>query len=125
MPPLETAESIVEVAAITGQGHTALLLKTKRHSRLRLRIVVCDRSGQVTYSLDEDATISPFDSLFGKTLNGATLLHCLDDAILKQSAHGSTILPAPATGLSAGDILHAHPAGLLIQQPSRLYLATA
>ncbi len=51
-----------------------------------------------------------------------SVLTATNDGILKQKGHVQMLLHDAADYITAGDMLHAHPRGLIIQQAQRLYL---
>jgi hypothetical protein len=51
-----------------------------------------------------------------------SILTATNDGILKQKGHVQMLLHDAADYISAGDALHAHPRGVIIQQAQRLYL---
>jgi hypothetical protein len=87
---------------------------------------VTNGRGQLLYRRDHPAgAVVHHETLTGKTLAGATLLHSTDDGILKENERGLTLLADSAGYVAHGDILHSHPAGgVLVQRSSSLYLLT-
>lgn len=80
--------------------------------------------GKTIASMSFSATDSPHDWIEGKALVGTTLLHPVDDGILKIDAAGSSTL-LPAGGLvNATSLLHPWRDGVLVQNERTLALLT-
>lgn len=126
LPPvsLQPGESISELAFYATENAAAFLLRRQRQGQLFTQTILVDHQGKPLRQGEEPAE-PPFDQLTGKALVGTTLLHATDEGILKETAKGKVLMSDAAANCSFGDWLYAHPAGLLIQQPSALYLATA
>ncbi|MCI0643509.1 MAG: hypothetical protein L0332_07840 [Chloroflexi bacterium] len=124
-PLLRAGESLVESNALFSQKEVAFLLKISHNGQQRSRVAITNQQGRLLHTFEHDAAGALYDdTVFGKALFGATLLHPTDEGVRKESEHGQTLLAGTAGFVSHGDALHAHPNGLLIQQASRLYLAT-
>lgn len=121
-------ESVLEMHAVTSSTATAFLMLIRRGSDLLCRYALYDEQGRLLQEVQQDAHLPPHNRLTGKALIGSHLYHATDTGILRQSLPDSTLSvsvgPADAGDLlGATDLLHAHPAGLLIHQPHRLLFA--
>lgn len=125
MPPVPAGATIQEVSATFSQEHLAFLLRLNQGGKLLNRyVVVAAGRGQVSHFHDHPADLPPHDTLHGKALFETTLLHPSDEGLLKERMNQTILLKDPAGYVGSGEMLFSHPAGLLIQTPSRLYLAT-
>ncbi|MCA9938564.1 MAG: hypothetical protein KC418_07980 [Anaerolineales bacterium] len=121
-PMLPTAAGIIrDTAALFNANHAALLLQTSHKGQETTHTRLYDRRGGLRHEWRSDTDTAP---LTGRALLGETVLWATDAGIHKQNATGQTLLSDSAGHVAAGDLLHAHPQGLLIQQASRLWLAT-
>lgn len=124
LPALPPHTSLQDSAALFSQSHVAILLQTTQNGQQQQRVFLFDHRGQPGGHWQRAAAHgAQFTTLAGKALVGQTLLHATDDGILKENSAGQTLLADSAGHVAHGDLLHAHPQGLLIQQTSRLWLA--
>lgn len=123
LPPVtvQPGESVSELMFYAGENAAAFLLRRQRQGQSLVQTMIVDHQGHLLRQGEELAD----DLLSGKVLVGTTLLQATDDGILKATAKGKVLMGDAAAVTSFGDWLHSHPAGLLIQQPSALYLATS
>lgn len=125
MPPLPAGATIQEVTATFSSEHLAFLLRLNHAGKLLNRyVVVAAGRGQVSHFHDHPADLPPHDILLGKALFETTLLHPSDEGLLKERMNQTILLKDPAGYVASGEMLFSCPAGLLIQTPSHLYLAT-
>lgn len=125
MPSLPAGATIQEVTATFSQDHLAFLLRLNQAGKLLNRyVVIAANRGQVSHFHDHSADLPPHDTIAGKALFETTLLHAGDEGLLKERPNQTVLLKSAAGYLAAGDSLHPHPAGLLIQTESHLYLAS-
>jgi hypothetical protein len=125
--PAQTAgESVMAVEAQVSEQAIAFLLQIGRGGQLSSRYLVTNGRGALLYQREHPAGEAPhYETLTGKTLVGATLLHPTDDGILKENGRGLTLLADSAGYVAHGDGLHSHPAGgVLVQRAASLYLLT-
>ncbi len=124
LPAFPPHTSLQDSAALFSQSHVALLLQTTLAGQEQQRVFLFDQQGQPRGHWQRTAAHGvQYTTLVGKALVGHTLLHATDNGILKENAAGQTLLPDSAGHVGHGDLLHAHPHGLLVQQASRLWLA--
>jgi hypothetical protein len=126
LPAQAAGESVIGVEALVSDQVIAFLLQIGRGGQISSRYLVTDGRGQLRYQREHPAGEAPhYETLTGKTLVGATLLHPTDDGILKENERGLTLLADSAGYAAHGDGLYSHPAGgVLVQRGSGLYLLT-
>ncbi|GAB4161181.1 MAG: hypothetical protein Fur0021_34090 [Candidatus Promineifilaceae bacterium] len=124
LPAFPPHTSMQDSAALFSPSHIAILLQTVQNGQQQQHVFLFDHRGQPGSHWQHAAAHgAQYTTLMGKALIGQTLLHATDDGILKENSAGQTLLADSAGHVAHGDLLHAHPQGLLIQQTSRLWLA--
>jgi hypothetical protein len=115
--------SVVEMEAQFSPTAVAFIAKLHRHGQPSQRVLLVNGRGQTIRTIDHASSDgSQYDTSSGKALIGATLLHTTDSGIVKENERGIHLLRETAGYVAQGDSLHYHPAGLIVQQESKVYL---
>lgn len=124
LPAFPSHTSLQDSAAVFSPSHIALVLQTTLAGQQQQQVFLFDQRGQLCGHWRRPAAQGAhYGAPAGKALVGQTLLHATDNGILKETSAGQTLLSDSAGHVAHGDMLHAHPHGLLVQQASRLWLA--
>ena len=117
------ATSLSAIAVAWGAQSLAFLWQGTGSGDLESHVFISDYRGRALHQATSSATISPFDRLDGKVVNGMTVLHPTDGGILRVRPESQTLLDDLAKTVTSASTLHWHPRGLLIQESGSLFLA--
>ena len=117
------ARTLSSVGTAWGAQRLAFLWHDISSGDLASHVLIADHSGRTLHQATSAASVSPYDRLDGKLVNGATILHPTDGGVLKVRPNSHALLDDLAETVTSASTLHWHPRGLLIQESGALFLA--